>query len=152
MRAGQGESHGGGFTTGEFRFGVNLVAPAAGGDEGEAKCRRAEELGYDVILVPDHLGMPAPFRALAAAARATTRPRVGAFVVNGAFLPLVPHLTEEQLLDLPMVAVGTVRGIAEQLRARRERYGFSYLTVLDPYMEAFAPVMAELRSGGHPTG
>jgi hypothetical protein len=69
-----------------------------------------------------------------------------------AFLPLVPHLTEEQLLDLPMVAVGSVRDIAEQLRARRERHGFSYLTVLEPYMEAFAPVMAELRSGGDPTG
>lgn len=67
-----------------FRFGVNLMtcAPA---DEWRAKCRRAEELGYDVILVPDHLGMPAPFPALVAAAEATQRPRLGTFVLNAGF-------------------------------------------------------------------
>ncbi len=43
-----------------FRFGVNLLTPAPA-DEWRAKCRRAEELGYDVLLVPDHLGMVAPF-------------------------------------------------------------------------------------------
>lgn len=64
-----------------FRFGVNLMASAPA-DEWSAKCRRAEELGYDVILVPDHLGMPAPFPALVAAARATERPRLGTFVLN----------------------------------------------------------------------
>ncbi|WP_461077836.1 TIGR03621 family F420-dependent LLM class oxidoreductase [Streptomyces deserti] len=57
-------------------------APA---DEWRAKCRRAEELGYDVILVPDHLGMPAPFPALVAAAEATERPRLGTFVLNAGF-------------------------------------------------------------------
>ncbi|WP_225839527.1 LLM class F420-dependent oxidoreductase [Streptomyces sp. NK08204] len=67
-----------------FRFGVNLLtsAPAA---EWRDKCRRAEELGYDVILVPDHLGMPAPFPALVAAAGATERPRLGTFVLNAGF-------------------------------------------------------------------
>ncbi|MBY8842591.1 LLM class F420-dependent oxidoreductase [Streptomyces sp. SP2-10] len=67
-----------------FRFGVNLLtsAPAA---EWRAKCRRAEELGYDVILVPDHLGMVAPFPALVAAAEATERPRLGTFVLNAGF-------------------------------------------------------------------
>ncbi|MFF8864309.1 LLM class F420-dependent oxidoreductase [Streptomyces sp. NPDC015139] len=67
-----------------FRFGVNLLtsAPAA---EWRAKCRRAEELGYDVILVPDHLGMVAPFPALVAAAGATERPRLGTFVLNAGF-------------------------------------------------------------------
>src|SRR6476620_45517 len=67
-----------------FRFGVNLLAPAPL-DEWRAKCRRAEELGYDVILVPDHLGMPAPFPALVAAAEATERPRLGTFVLNAGF-------------------------------------------------------------------
>ncbi|MEU1164425.1 LLM class flavin-dependent oxidoreductase, partial [Streptomyces sp. NPDC005921] len=59
-----------------FRFGVNLLTSAPA-DEWRAKCRRAEQLGYDVILVPDHLGMPAPFPALVAAAGATERPRLG---------------------------------------------------------------------------
>ncbi|MFE4669295.1 LLM class F420-dependent oxidoreductase [Streptomyces sp. NPDC056716] len=67
-----------------FRFGVNLMVPAPAG-EWRAKCRRAEELGYDVILVPDHLGMVAPFPALVATAEATERPRLGTFVLNAGF-------------------------------------------------------------------
>ncbi|MVO88351.1 TIGR03621 family F420-dependent LLM class oxidoreductase [Streptomyces sp. p1417] len=309
-----------------FRFGVNMMTPAAG-KEWRAKCRRAEALGYDVILVPDHLGMPAPFPAVVAAAEATERPRVGTFVLNAAFwnptllarevattdaltggrlevglgtgyvqaefdaagvpwgtpgervsalvaaveavdglsappgqtpgppaspeqapqlpaspeqapgplqrprpplliggngdrvlkvvaehadiaaftgaraepgdpngaltvltaealddrvatyrrlaaarpapaelnvlvqlvevtpdrraairpsLALVPHLTEDEALDLPILLIGTVRQLAEQLRAQRERYGFSYITVLEPAMEAFGPVIEEL--------
>ncbi|MFC5802889.1 LLM class F420-dependent oxidoreductase [Streptomyces formicae] len=288
-----------------FRFAVNMVTPAEG-EEWRTQCRRAEELGYDVILVPDHLGMVAPFPALIAAAEATERPRLGTFVLNAAFwnpallareiatvdaltggrlevglgtgyvkeeheragleflppgrrvdllartveevgrlladedhvpravqrprpplliggngdrvlrlaaehadiaaftgarttrdgallpltaeeldervaayrsfeaaagretpaelnllvqapavtddrqaaakelLPRIPHLTEEQLLELPLLTIGTVEEIAAQLRAQRERYGFSYITVLDPYMEAFGPVVEEL--------
>ena len=67
-----------------FRFGVNLVTPESG-DGWRAKCRRAEALGYDVLLVPDHLGTFAPFPALVAAAEATERPRVGTFVLNAGF-------------------------------------------------------------------
>ncbi len=67
-----------------FRFGVNLLSPASA-HEWRAKCRRAEDLGYDVLLVPDHLGMPAPFPALVAAAEATGRPRLGTFVLNTGF-------------------------------------------------------------------
>ncbi|GHE02672.1 TIGR03621 family F420-dependent LLM class oxidoreductase [Streptomyces alanosinicus] len=67
-----------------FRFGVNLLTPAPAA-EWRTKCRRAEELGYDVILVPDHLGMVAPFPALVAAAAATERPRLGTFVLNAGF-------------------------------------------------------------------
>ncbi len=50
-------------------------------------CRRAESLGYDVALIPDHLGRnrPAPFPMLVAAANATTRLRVGTFVLNNEF-------------------------------------------------------------------
>ncbi|MFI6085535.1 LLM class F420-dependent oxidoreductase [Streptomyces sp. NPDC051217] len=286
-----------------FRFGVNMVTPASGTDWSK-RCKRAEELGYDVILVPDHLGMVAPFPALVAAAEATERPRLGTFVLNTGFwnpallareiattdaltegrleiglgagyvqeeheraglpflppgervgrlartvealegllgdeshvppstqrprpplliggngdrvlrlaarhadivaftgakaragamialsaeeldervaayrgfaagretpaelnvllqlvavttdraaavrplLPYLPDMTEEELLKVPLLAAGTVREMAEQLREQRERYGFSYLTVLDPYMEALGPVIEELR-------
>ncbi|MDC0771952.1 LLM class F420-dependent oxidoreductase [Streptomyces sp. HD] len=302
-----------------FRFGVNLMT-AGPAEEWRAKCRRAEELGYDVILVPDHLGMPAPFPALVAAAEATERPRLGTFVLNAGFwnpallarevatadaltggrlelglgtgyvraehdtaglpwlspgarvehllrtieelyrllgsaefphsrlrstggtpmpqpvqkprVPLlvggngdrvlrltaehadiaaftgarsvrgsatgqlevmlageldervglyrelaagreepaelnlliqfvletddreaavqplmerVPYLTPDQVLELPIGLVGSVAEMAEQVLAQRERYGFTYLTVLEPSMEAFAPVMARLR-------
>ncbi|MFE5818986.1 LLM class F420-dependent oxidoreductase [Streptomyces sp. NPDC056479] len=290
-----------------FRFGVNLLTSAPA-DDWRAKCLRAEELGYDVILVPDHLGMPAPFPALVAAAEATERPRLGTFVLNaglwnpallarevattdaltggrlelglgagyvqaehdsaglpfgtpgervdhlrhtveelgrllgsesyqpqpvqkprvpllvggngdrvlrltaehadiaafggaypdpesstGRLIPVtaerldervaryrefaagraepaelnlllqmvtvtddreavvqplldrVPELTREQALALPILLIGTLEQITAQVLAQRERYGFSYLTVLEPYMEAFAPVIEELR-------
>ncbi|MET9843100.1 LLM class F420-dependent oxidoreductase [Streptomyces ossamyceticus] len=286
-----------------FRFGVNLLNPTSA-EEWRAKCRRAERLGYDVILVPDHLGMPAPFPALVAAAEATERPRVGTFVLNAGFwnpallarevattdaltdgrlelglgtgyvpaeheraglpwgsprervdhlartiaelrrllaseehqprpaqrtVPLlvgangdrmlrvtaehadiaaftgarpgaggtlealtaeeldervgryhefasgrkepaelnlliqiveftedrgaavrpwlghIPHLSEEQVLRLPLVLVGTLDEIVEQVLAQRNRYGFTYLTVLEPNMETFARVIEALR-------
>ncbi|MFD9822341.1 TIGR03621 family F420-dependent LLM class oxidoreductase [Streptomyces violascens] len=50
-----------------------------------AKCRRAEDLGYDVITVPDHIGMPSPFLACAMAAEATSSVQVGTFVSNTSF-------------------------------------------------------------------
>lgn len=71
-----------------FRFGVNMVTPASG-DEWRKRCRRAEELDYDVILVADHLGMPSPFPSLVAAAEATERPRVGTFVLNAGLNPVL---------------------------------------------------------------
>ncbi|MFJ1580282.1 TIGR03621 family F420-dependent LLM class oxidoreductase [Streptomyces sp. NPDC088182] len=286
-----------------FRFGVNMTTPDVG-DTWRARCVRAEALGYDVIQVPDHLGMVAPFPALVAAAAATERPRLGTFVLNAAFwnpallareiattdaltggrlevglgtgyvreeheragleflppaervghlirtvteldrlfgdgtelprpvqrprpplliggngdrmlrlaaeraeiaaftggratkvgsmralaapelaerveayrgfeagravpaelnlllqyvavtpdrraavrdLPAIaPELTEDELLDLPLIAVGTVRQIADQLRGLREHLGFSYFSVLDPFMEALGPVIEEL--------
>lgn len=66
-----------------FRFGVNLLDP----DPGRllAAARRAEELGFDLAQVPDHLGMTAPFPALVAAAGVTERIRLGTFVLNTAF-------------------------------------------------------------------
>ncbi|MFJ9618990.1 LLM class F420-dependent oxidoreductase [Streptomyces noursei] len=290
-----------------FRFGVNMLTLDTGPAWRE-KCRRAEELGYDVLLVPDHLGWPSPFPALVAAAEATERPRVGTFVLNAGFwnpallarevattdaltggrlelglgtgyvkaehdaagLPFgtpgqrVDHLErtvteldrllgdpehlpraaqrprpplliggngprmlrlaarhaeiaaftggrqapgrpegtlellpaekvaaslaayqeyaadraepaelnilvqrvlvagdrraaarefaalpvgvdEEQALEVPTLLIGTPAQMADQLRERRERYGFSYITVLDPFLEAFAPVVEELK-------
>lgn len=50
-----------------------------------AKCRKAEDQGFDVIGVPDHLGMPAPFPALVLAAEATKHVRLTTLVINTAF-------------------------------------------------------------------
>ncbi|MEU7368987.1 TIGR03621 family F420-dependent LLM class oxidoreductase [Streptomyces hygroscopicus] len=69
---------------GSFRFGVAMHS-VGGREEWNKKCRQAERLGYDVILVPDHLGFPAPFSAMVAAAGATERPRIGSFVLNTSF-------------------------------------------------------------------
>ncbi|MEU5979273.1 TIGR03621 family F420-dependent LLM class oxidoreductase [Streptomyces sp. NPDC047315] len=67
-----------------FRFGVNMFVPGSR-REWSAKCRRAEELGYDVIGVADHLGAPAPFPAIVLAAEATERARLTTFVLNTPF-------------------------------------------------------------------
>ncbi|MBJ7291820.1 TIGR03621 family F420-dependent LLM class oxidoreductase [Williamsia sp.] len=67
-----------------FRFGVNLVTV---GDRETwlDGARRVEELGYDILLVPDHLGLPSPFPALVAAAGVTDHLRLGTCVLNAGF-------------------------------------------------------------------
>lgn len=71
---------------GAFRFGV--MAESAGSvDEVVATARRAEELGYDTVLLRDHFvrepygDQVAPLIGLAAAAMATTRLKVGTLVL-----------------------------------------------------------------------
>jgi probable F420-dependent oxidoreductase len=66
----------------DIRFGVNVHAA---GDGFAAHARELESLGFDTIFLPDHLGMPAPFPALTAAAAATERVRVGTYVLNVGF-------------------------------------------------------------------
>jgi len=58
-------------------------------------------------------------------------------------------LSAEQILASPHFLVGTVDQMVADLRMRRERYGISYITVLEfPGMpsriEALAPVVAQL--------
>jgi probable F420-dependent oxidoreductase len=50
----------------------------------------------------------------------------------------------EVLLESPYVLIGSVDGICETLRARREVYGISYLTVFDRDLDVFAPVVERL--------
>ncbi|GHF53355.1 LLM class F420-dependent oxidoreductase [Streptomyces mashuensis] len=68
----------------QLRFGVNMFVPGSR-REWSAKFRRAEELGFDVIGVADHLGFSAPFPAMLLAAEATERVRLNTFVLNTPF-------------------------------------------------------------------
>ncbi|MGU3435015.1 TIGR03621 family F420-dependent LLM class oxidoreductase [Actinomycetes bacterium M1A6_2h] len=65
-----------------FRFGVNLL-----GVEGDflEQVRAVDASGADVVLVPDHLGLIAPFPALVAAAQVSERLQLGTFVLNAGF-------------------------------------------------------------------
>lgn len=67
-----------------FRFGI-VAARAQSGDDWIALARRAEELGYSTLLVPDRIGpVLSPLPALAIAAGATRTLRLGTFVLaNG---------------------------------------------------------------------
>lgn len=67
-----------------FRFGACVFSPSTRAEWVE-KVRRAEELGYDVVSVSDHLGMPAPVPTLLLAAEATERIRIGTLVFNTVF-------------------------------------------------------------------
>jgi len=60
------------------------------------------------------------------------------------------HMTAEELLATPFAFIGTADEMAEQVLANRERYGFTYYTVHGPFMEAFGPVIARLRSDRGP--
>lgn len=65
----------------EFRFGV-VAGRARSGAAWAATARRAEELGFDTLLVPDTRATFAPFPALAAAAAVTSTLRVGTYVLS----------------------------------------------------------------------
>jgi probable F420-dependent oxidoreductase len=84
----------------KFRFGI---APG-GADSSEAwvsLARRAEELGYSTLLVPDHFvnDFP-PMPALAYAAAVTTKLRVGTFVIDNDFRHPALVAKEAATLDL----------------------------------------------------
>jgi len=64
-----------------FRFGV-VAGQASSGAQWVATAQRAEQLGYDILLVPDTLNTLAPFPALATAAASTTKLRVGTYVLS----------------------------------------------------------------------
>jgi probable F420-dependent oxidoreductase len=64
------------------------------------KAKRAEDAGFDVLCVPDHLGAAAPFPTLTAAAMVTTRMRVSMYVLNAAFYKPALLSRDLQALDL----------------------------------------------------
>jgi probable F420-dependent oxidoreductase len=61
-----------------------------------------------------------------------------------------PYLTREQVLETPFLLIGTAEEMAGQLLRQRERFGFSFITVHEPYQAAFAPVIERVRGGAGP--
>jgi Luciferase-like monooxygenase len=68
-----------------FRFAVQ--ATPQDGPQWLATARRAEELGYATLMMPDGMQLLSPLPALALAAGATTSLRVGTFVLASALRP-----------------------------------------------------------------
>ncbi|MCT7657470.1 TIGR03621 family F420-dependent LLM class oxidoreductase [Mycobacterium deserti] len=68
----------------EFRFGVGLQA-ARRQKSVQDWARRAEDMGYDIVHMADHLYTTAPFPMMTAMAMATETLRVGTFVLNAGF-------------------------------------------------------------------
>lgn len=54
------------------------------------------------------------------------------------------QLSPEEILESPYVLIGTVDQLVEDLHARRERWDISSYVIFEPYIDAFAPVVARL--------
>ena len=52
--------------------------------------------------------------------------------------------TPDEVLASPLTLIGTAAEITERLRARRERWGYSYVVIPHDQVRAFAPIVAEL--------
>ncbi|MEV4143235.1 TIGR03621 family F420-dependent LLM class oxidoreductase [Amycolatopsis sp. NPDC049691] len=125
-----------------FRFGVAMYVPGSRA-EWVAKCRRAEDLGYDVIGVVDHLGRAAPVPALLLAAEATERVRLNTYVLNASFHN--PVLLARDLAGLDEFTGGRLEvGIgAGYVRAEFEAAGIEWGTPGQRY-ERVVRAVAEL--------
>jgi len=87
-----------------FRFGLTAGWVGTGG-AWLAVARRAEALGYSVLLVPDHLTRQlSPVPALAAAAAVTTRLRIGSYVFANDYRH--PLLLAREAATLDAVSMG----------------------------------------------
>ena len=87
-------------TVRRFRFAV-MASRARSAEHWRETARRAEALGYDVLLMPDHItDQLAPLPALVAAADATKRLRVGSFVFDNDYRNPVMLAKEAATLDL----------------------------------------------------
>ncbi len=124
-----------------FRFGVQ-AATATSGAEWAGIARRAEELGYATLFMPDHFGdQLAPVPALMAAADATTDLRVGALVFDNDYkhpLVLAKELATIDVLSGGRLEVGLGAG---WMRSDYEESGISYdapATRVDRFEEGLA--------------
>lgn len=124
-----------------FRFGV-IAAHADTADSWRTTARRAEELGYATLLVPDHIaGQLAPVPAMVAAADATSRLRVGSFVFSNDFRN--PVLLAKELATLDLLSDGRLEiGIgAGYMATDYEALGLS----IDPASVRVARMMEAVR-------
>lgn len=67
-------------TSRPFRFGAGIFEGGSSANVKE-RARRAEDLGYDVFQVQDHLGLATPFPTLVSAATVTNM-RLGTYVIS----------------------------------------------------------------------
>jgi|SRR6266508_230528 len=109
-----------------FRFAAEIHRPLPGATWGDS-ARELEDLGYSTAFFPDHFDEgPGPIAAMAAAA-------AGLFGTD-----------RESLCHAPMALFGSANEIAETLRARRERWGYSYIVIPGDKIRDFAPIVASL--------
>lgn len=109
-----------------FRFGVQTRA-ASDGKAWRDQARRAEDLGYSTLWMPDHFGDQwGPIVGLTAAADATTTLRVGALVFDNDYRH--PGMLAKEMATLDVVSDGRMEfGIGSGwMKSDYEEYGLEY--------------------------
>lgn len=133
-----------------FRFGIQLAAAESSAQWAEL-ARRAEDLGYSTLFVPDHFGdQLAPVPALAAAAAATSTLRVGTLVLDNDYKHPVVTAKEAATIDLLSdgrlelgIGAGWLRSDYDQSGIAMERPGVR----VDRLEEAVAVLKGLFRPG-----
>ncbi|HTE66310.1 MAG TPA: TIGR03621 family F420-dependent LLM class oxidoreductase, partial [Candidatus Binatia bacterium] len=109
-----------------FRFGVTVPTISSGTGWAE-RARRVEQLGYSMLVVPDHFrNQLASVPALTAAALATTRLRVGSLVFSNDFRHPAVLATEAATIDVLSGGRFELGLGAGWLRAEYEQTGIRY--------------------------
>ncbi|WP_102142136.1 TIGR03621 family F420-dependent LLM class oxidoreductase [Mycobacterium hubeiense] len=137
-----------------FRFGAALSTLKSRGQWRDA-VRRIEDLGYDVLQLPDHLVTPAPFPALLAAAEVTTM-RLSPFVLNAGFYKpalLARDIAAVDLLTDHRLEVGLGAGYvreefeAAELEFPSPRSRVDHLTHMTTYLREHVPTVPIMIAG-----
>jgi probable F420-dependent oxidoreductase len=139
----------------EFRFGIGLRSIKSP-DRLREKVRKFEDLGFDVIHFPDHIGAPAPFPAMVAAAAAARTIRVGTFVLNAAFYS--PALLARDAVDTDLLSDGRLElglgtgYVREEFEAAEIPYPtagqrVAHLRHVTMYLKGVAPTIPLLIAG-----
>ena len=110
----------------EIRFGVNFHS-AASQQDFQQFVRRADELGFDVLAAPDHLGAAGPFTALAAASAISDRLRLRTYVLNVGFWN--PALLAREVATLDLLSGGRAElGLgAGHMKSEHDDAGLAWL-------------------------
>jgi probable F420-dependent oxidoreductase len=134
----------------KFRFGVQ-ASGAADGDAWRRIARKAEDLGYATLFIPDHFGdQLAPVPALMAAADATTTLRVGGLVLDNDYRH--PVVLAKELATLDLLSGGRLEvGLgAGWMRSDYEQSGIPYdppKVRVDRFEEGLAVIKGYLAGG-----
>jgi len=83
-----------------FRTGIVARSTPATRAEWEDEVRRVDDLGHDVLLIPDHLGLWPPLSPLVAAGYVSDRLRFGVQVLNNEFWNPVLLAREVEAVDV----------------------------------------------------
>jgi probable F420-dependent oxidoreductase len=137
----------------KFRFAAQLgTSPEGTARSWADQARRAEDLGYSALLMPDHFGdQLAPVPALAAVAGATTSLRMGSLVFGNDYRHPVVLAKEAATLDVLSDGRFELSLGAGWMRSDYEQAGMTYdapPTRVDRFEEAVQVIQGLLRTDG----